>query len=125
MTGGRADRCATAERVLHGRQMVIQGLRSRYPGKLPLEGSLEITEAEVVHAVQEEHARHPEDILERRSRLWLRSDAMRAAAPQIAAWMAPHLGWDEAACAREVERVTRALDRESEILTAAMDGVRA
>ncbi len=125
MTGGRAARCATAELVLHGRWMVIQGLRPRYPGRLQLEGSLEITEAEVVHAVQKEHARHPDDILERRSRLWLRSDAMRSAAPRVAAWMAPHLGWDEPATAREVQRVNHALDRESEILDAAMPGVHA
>ena len=124
-TGGRAARCATAERVLHGRKMDIQALQSRYPGRLRLDGSLEITEAEVVHALQKEHARHPDDILERRSRLWLRSDAMRRAAPQVAAWMAPHLGWDDSARAREVERMTRALDSESEILDAAMAGVRA
>jgi len=123
MTGGRAARCATAELVLHGRQMGIQGFRPRYPGKLQLEGSLEITEAEVVHAVQKEHARHLGDILERRSRLWLHSGAMRRAAPRVAAWMAPHLGWDEPATAREVQRVNHALDRESEILDAAMAGV--
>jgi glycerol-3-phosphate dehydrogenase len=125
MTGARVARCATAELVLHGRRMAIQALQPRYPGTLQLEGSLEITEAEVVHAIQKEHARHPDDILERRSRLWLRSDAMRRAAPRVAAWIAPHLGWDEVASAREVQRVNHALDRESEILDAAMVGARA
>ena len=124
LTGVRAGRCLTAETELPGRLRAIAELTPRYPGKLRLEGSLEITEAEVAHAVQKEHARHPDDILERRSRLWLRSDAMRRAAPQVAAWMGSHLGWDESRRAREVERVAHAMDREAQVLDAAMEGGR-
>ncbi len=91
---------------------------------MALGGGLEITEAEVVHALQNEHVRHLDDILERRSRLWLRAEAMRSAAAQVAAWMAPHLGWDESTKKGEVERVGRALDREAQVLDAAMEGAR-
>jgi glycerol-3-phosphate dehydrogenase len=76
-------------------------------------------EADVVHSVRNERARHLEDILERRSRLWLDAEAMRAAAEPVSRWMAPHLGWDESARAREVERATRALDRERRIIESA------
>ncbi|TMQ47124.1 MAG: glycerol-3-phosphate dehydrogenase/oxidase [Candidatus Eisenbacteria bacterium] len=124
LTGVRVGRCVTAETELPGRLRAIAELTPRYPGKLRLEGSLEITEAEVAHAVQKEHARHPDDILERRSRLWLRLDAMRRAAPQVAAWMGSHLGWDESRRAREVERVAHAMDREAQVLDAAMEGGR-
>ncbi len=125
LTGARAGRCTTAEAALPGRLVAIEMLTARYPGQLRLNDSLGITEAEVVHAVRNERARHPEDILERRSRLWLDADAMWRATARVAAWMAPHLGWDEAARGREAERVASALDREAEILDAAMEGARA
>jgi glycerol-3-phosphate dehydrogenase len=62
-------------------------------------------------------------VLERRTRLWLDADSMRRAAGPVSRWMAPHLGWDEAAREREVDRVTRALDREGAIIDAALAGV--
>jgi len=70
----------------------------------------------VVHAVRAERARHLDDVLERRSRLWLDAGAMRAASEPVSRWMASLLGWDEASRAREVERVTLALDREREVV---------
>ncbi len=122
LTGARAGGCTTADAALPGRALAIEKLKARYPATAGLEGSLEISEAEVVHAVQQERARHVEDVLERRTRLWLSSGAMRRAAPQVGAWMAPHLGWDEGTLAREAARVTRALDREAEIIDLALAG---
>jgi len=77
-----------------------------------------------VHAVQMERARHLDDVLERRTRLWLSADAMRAAAEPVASWMAPHLGWDQAGRDREVRRVTKALDDERERIEAARNAPR-
>lgn len=100
LTGARAGRCVTMETPL--------------PGRAP--GADGITEAEVAHSIRNERARHLEDILERRSRLWLDAEAMRHAAEPVSRWMAPHLGWDEPTQRREVKRVLDALDRERAIV---------
>ncbi len=121
--GARAGRCVTGKTPLPSRAVAIEGLSVRYPARLP--GSSEVSEAVVVQAIQNERARHLEDVLERRTRLWLDGEAMRRAAGPVAAWMAPHLGWDEATRAREVDRVTRALDRERELIDAALKGTSA
>ena len=118
--GIRAGPCRTGITPLPaGRAQRIATLAARYPGQLKAAGPLEISEAEAVHAVQAERVRHLEDVLERRTRLWLGSEAMRRAAGPVAGWMAPHLGWDDGARAREVSRVVDALDEESEIVEAA------
>jgi len=122
LTGARPGPCRTGEVALPGRAEAIGSLRSRYPARLDSADGLAITEAEVVHAVQTERARHLEDVLERRTRLWLSSEAMRRAAGPVSEWMAPHLGWDDAARAGERERVARALDRERGIIDAALEG---
>ncbi|HYQ88461.1 MAG TPA: glycerol-3-phosphate dehydrogenase C-terminal domain-containing protein [Candidatus Binatia bacterium] len=116
VSGVRAGRCITRETPLPGREQAIVRLAARFPGRL----EDAVTEAEVVHAIQAERARHLGDVLERRTRLWLDAGAMRRAAWAVARWMAPHLGWDEAARQREVDRVTLALDREAAIIDAAM-----
>ena len=121
LAGARAGPCMTARVVLPGRAPAIALLTPRYPARLKAADALEVSEAEVVHAVQAEHARHLEDVLERRTRLWLSAQAMRRAAGPVAGWMAPHLGWDETTRAREVERVMSALDREREIIDAALE----
>ena len=119
--GIRAGVCRTRTTPLPGgRAKSIAGLEARHPGRLIAAGSLEITEAEAVYAVQAERARHLEDVLERRTRLWLRADAMRRASERVAAWMAPHLGWDHAARDREVRRVVDALDDERDRIEAAL-----
>ena len=97
-------------------------LMARFPARLGAAGPLEVTEAEVVHAVHVELARHLEDVLARRTKLWLDGDAMRLLAGPVSRWMAPHLGWDEVARGREVDRVTQALDRERDIIDSALEG---
>jgi glycerol-3-phosphate dehydrogenase len=116
VSGARAGRCVTGDTPLASRGEAIAKLKARFPGAAP------VSEAEVVHAIQAERARHLGDVLERRTRLWLDSDAMRSAAGPVSRWMAPHLGWNEAARAREVDRVTRALDGEAAIIDAALEG---
>jgi len=120
LIGSHAGRCRTAETPVPGREEAIAGLAAQHPGILA--GPPEIREAEVMHAIQGERARHLADVLERRSRLWLDGGAMRAAADPVSRWMASRLGWNEETRTLEVERVTVALDREREILEAAMPG---
>lgn len=123
--GIRAGPCRTRTTPLPGgRAQTIAALAARHPGRLKGAGSLEITEAEAVYAIQAERARHLEDVLERRTRLWLCAEAMGRAAEPAAAWMAPHLGWDQAARDREVYRVANALDDERERIEAALDAPR-
>jgi glycerol-3-phosphate dehydrogenase len=122
VTGAAARPCATRTAPVPGRGDAIADLAARFRGRIRPADSLEISEAEVVHAVRVERARHLEDVLERRARLWLDSEAMRRAAGPVSTWMAPHLGWDEEARAREVQQVTRARDREREVIDEALDG---
>jgi glycerol-3-phosphate dehydrogenase len=122
VTGAGAGPCRTAEAPLPGRAPAIAEAASKYAARLDLGDSLGVSEAEVVHAVQAERARHLEDVLERRTRLWLSSEAMRRAAGPVSAWMAPHLGWDDAARARETERVAQAIDRERGTIDEALEG---
>ena len=111
----RAGRCVTAETPVPGRAEPIASLAAKHAGT-----SAQISEAEVVHAVRAERARHLDDVLERRSRLWLSADSMRAAADPVSRWLAPHLEWSEETRAREVRRVIEALDRERGIVETAM-----
>jgi len=53
-------------------------------------------------AIGEAFARRLEDVIRRRSRLWLDPDGARRAAPEIAARMADALGWSEARERREL-----------------------
>ncbi len=122
LSGARAGRCVTGDTPLSSRGEAIAKLKARFPGRLEELAANPVSEAEVVHAIQAERARHLGDVLERRTRLWLDADAMRRAAEPVSRWMAPHLGWDEAARAREVDRVTRALDGEAAIIDAALVG---
>ena len=122
LTGVSAGRSLTAETPVPGRAEGIASLTARHPGTFAGsgEGSPEIREAEVVHAIRTERARHLEDVLRRRSRLWLDAGAMSAAADPVSRWMKEHLGWSEETRAREVKRVTEPLDREREIVDMAL-----
>jgi len=102
MTGVKAGRCITKETPIEGRKLG--------------EG---VTEMDVASAVRNERARHLEDVLQRRSRLWLDAEAMRNAADPVSRWMAPRLGWSDEVRAREVKRVLEALLREKAIVEAA------
>lgn len=70
----------------------------------PLEHAPRYLRAEVLYAVRAEGARHLSDVLERRTRLdYETRDRGVAAADEIAALLAPELGWDAAEVKREVE----------------------
>jgi glycerol-3-phosphate dehydrogenase len=70
----------------------------------------------VVRAIDEQFARHVSDVLFRRSSLWLDAAATRAAAPGVAAIMAPRLGWSDVVRQAEIASVLAQLDAEERIL---------
>ncbi|GAA4536075.1 glycerol-3-phosphate dehydrogenase [Amycolatopsis samaneae] len=70
----------------------------------PIPGAEEYLKAEAVYAVSHEGALHLEDVLTRRTRISIEvTDRGVTAAPEVAALMAPLLGWDEARRRREVD----------------------
>lgn len=77
----------------------------------PLEHAPRYVRAEAVYAVRAEGARHLADVLQRRTRLdYETRDRGVAAAEEIAALIAPELGWDEATAKREVETYRAYID---------------
>ncbi len=117
----RRGPCRTAERpVGSDRADRIAGWRAAHPGRVELDGGLALTEAEVAHAVKAERARRLEDVLVRRTRLWLDARALRRAAEPASRWMSAWLDWDEARRQREVETLGRALDEEERRIEEAM-----
>jgi glycerol-3-phosphate dehydrogenase len=71
---------------------------------VPLAGASSYLQAEVAYAVTHEGARHLDDVLERRTRLAIETrDRGTVAAEEVAAIMAPLLGWTEAIVTDEVE----------------------
>jgi len=113
VSGKSAGPCRTATMpVGSGRADRVDSLRDRHPGILELGEGLVLAEGEVVHAVTAEKARRLEDVLLRRTRLWLDARALRRAAAPVASWMAPHLAWSGSRSQEEIERITRALDEE-------------
>jgi len=64
LAGLRAGPCLTAERALPGGRR-DRGAYAALPSEAQAADALEVSEAEVVHAVQGERARHLEDVLER------------------------------------------------------------
>ena len=70
---------------------------------LPIAGCPEYLRVEAVYAVTHEGALHLDDVLTRRTHIAiLTRDRGVAAAPEVAALIAPTLGWDETTVAREV-----------------------
>ena len=68
-----------------------------------LHAALPYAKAEVVWAARHEMARTVEDVLARRTRaLFLNARAALEMAPAVASLMAPELGWDEAATAKQL-----------------------
>ena len=113
MSGKPAAACRTATTPIGAdRAERVNSLRPRHPGTLDLGEGVPLADAEVVHAVTEEKARRLEDVLLRRTRLWLDARALRRAAAPVSAWMAPHLGWSGARAEEEIGRLTSALDEE-------------
>jgi glycerol-3-phosphate dehydrogenase len=69
----------------------------------PIPGAGEYLRAEAVYAVSHEGALHLEDVLTRRTRISIEErDRGVAAAPEVAALVAPLLGWDSSQQQREV-----------------------
>jgi len=69
--------------------------------------------AEAIHAVRHEMARTLDDLLSRRTRARLLArDASSAAAENVAALVAPELGWDAAEVTRQVQVFRALLERE-------------
>ncbi|WP_370962985.1 glycerol-3-phosphate dehydrogenase/oxidase [Amycolatopsis sp. cg9] len=69
----------------------------------PVPGATEYLRAEAVYAASHEGALHLEDVLTRRTRISIEErDRGVTAAPEVAALMAPVLGWDEHRTEREV-----------------------
>ena len=80
----------------------------------PLVDGLPYLAAEAVWAARSEMAVTLEDVLSRRTRaLILDREATAAAAPGVAALLAPELGWDEAETARQVDAFVRAVRHEA------------
>jgi len=83
----------------------------------PIAGADDYLRAEAVYAASHEGALHLEDVLTRRTRISIEEwDRGVAAAEEVAALVAPVLGWSEATVREEVERYSRrvAAERESE-----------
>jgi glycerol-3-phosphate dehydrogenase len=83
-----------------------------FPRRIEVEGGFVLTEADVARGVRHEKARRLDDVLLRRTRLWLDGRALRAAAVPCAAWMAPLVGWTDRRRSEEVNRLLAMLDRE-------------
>jgi len=79
----------------------------------PLVPGLPYQKAEAVYAARHEMARTLDDVLTRRTRARLLArDASADAAPEVAALLAPELGWDEAEQKRQVAEYQASIDHE-------------
>lgn len=72
-------------------------------------------------AVESEFARRVEDVVRRRTRLWLTPDRGRAAASEIATVLARKLGWDDARRGEELQRYHESLAEEERLLRRARE----
>lgn len=84
----------------------------------PLSGAPEYLAVEAVYAASHEGALHLDDILTRRTRISIETwDRGVEAAPEVAALVAPVLGWDEATLRREVShyRLRVQAERDSQL----------
>lgn len=84
----------------------------------PITGAEDHLRVEAVYAASHEGALHLDDVLTRRTRISIETfDRGVGAAAEVAALMAPVLGWDEAHTAREVEHYEArvAAERESQL----------
>jgi glycerol-3-phosphate dehydrogenase len=92
----------------------VLALADRQPSlKAPLVAGLPYLKAEAVYAARHEMARSVDDVLTRRTRARLLArDATASAAAEVAALLAPELGWDDREQARQVTRYLELIDRE-------------
>ncbi|HET6849850.1 MAG TPA: glycerol-3-phosphate dehydrogenase/oxidase [Gaiellales bacterium] len=88
----------------------------------PIEGAERYLSAEAVHAVTHQAARDLDDVLSRRMRIALEvADQGRAAAADIAPFVARELGWSEAEAANRVASYVRLRDAEAAALETRRD----
>jgi glycerol-3-phosphate dehydrogenase len=106
---------------------VVQAMVAASPSLAePLVPGLPYLKAEAVYAARYEMAHTVEDVLSRRTRaLLLGRDAAIAAAPSVAALLAPELGWDEAEQARQVASFVERATAERDAAGLPVAGVRA
>jgi glycerol-3-phosphate dehydrogenase len=109
LVGGERDRPVSDADLLarHGSEahLVVADDLPADLGFAPLVPGLAYRAAEAVYAVRSEMALTLDDVLTRRTRARLFDrDATLAAAPGVAALIAPHLGWDGAETAHQVAR---------------------
>jgi glycerol-3-phosphate dehydrogenase len=90
------------------------------PLPVPFEMSAD-PDALAAHAAREEFARRLEDVMRRRSLLWLEPDRGRGAAPAVAAALARALDWSEARRAEEIQDYEAGLREEDALLDRAME----
>ncbi|HET9950533.1 MAG TPA: glycerol-3-phosphate dehydrogenase/oxidase [Candidatus Eisenbacteria bacterium] len=115
--GRRASPSGTADsRLAVGREEGIAALARSHPRLLDLPGGLRLREAEVAFAVRVEKAKRLDDVLLRRTRLWLDGRALREAAGPASEWMAPLRGWDDRARRDQARRFLESLEDEARAL---------
>jgi len=86
----------------------------------PIDGAPRYLKAELLYAVRAEGARSLADVMVRRTHLSIElPDGGLALAPQVAALIAPELGWDAARCADELRRYRELIAAERAALNAA------
>jgi len=89
----------------------------------PLVPGLDYLRAEAIYAVRHEMAQTLEDVLSRRTRALLRSrDATEAAAEEVAALIAPELGWSEEVTAGQLNAFRDIVRREREAGSSVLPG---
>ncbi|WP_334142814.1 glycerol-3-phosphate dehydrogenase/oxidase [Rhabdothermincola sp.] len=110
---GRATLEHLADRY-GGEARTLLAMIERDPGlSRPLVEGLPYLRAEAVYAARYEMARSLDDILSRRTRARLLGrDASAAAAPEVAALVAPDLGWDRTEQARQVDDYRQQVEHE-------------
>jgi glycerol-3-phosphate dehydrogenase len=103
----------------------FQRRESEIPGDqqpLPRAPASESVEALVDYAVGQAFARRLDDVVRRRSGLWLTPDRGRMVVPALAAAMARRLGWSAERARDELQAFHAGLEREEALLLAARAG---
>jgi glycerol-3-phosphate dehydrogenase len=94
---------------------LVELIRERPELAEPLASAPEYLKVEAVYAGSHEGALHMDDILARRTRISIETwDRGVAAAREVGALVAPILGWDETALAREIEHYMKRVEAERE-----------
>ena len=110
----RRDAAPPARSLRRRSPLRARARRGRSGAAAPLVPGLPYLKAEAVYAARHEMARSVDDVLTRRTRARLLArDATAAAAADVAALLAPELGWDDAEQAAQVARYQELVTRAS------------